>query len=465
MLLVSSALAMAAAAWFAAHPVENPRVQDCGAPLAFVVRAERDLEVPIGVPGAAADAPALRTQEPCSSLVVPPLERSGMFFGVGVALGLAGAVLGLLDDRVRLRRSPRFEALLRPRPPAAPPRALDPVPVPLEDLVPGLPALEPAQVWLLVLGALVGLVGLPVAVGIDAARTALDEVGPFSVGLLASLAVCCRVVAAATRAVGYSRPFAGAGALDASPPAGGSASTPAAPMGLGHWLGESSAADWAARVRPEMGVGGLDVRHLVVGSGLAHDVAAARVRQQQAVSALVHVAVLVVVGRIVGGPDSPTPTSTSFRVLAGAVAVAVLIGLARVPRRLRAMAVTPDAAAWRGILSTGAAGRTMVFVVGVGAQALLESTMLAVAVAACGGQLDAPTAVFVWLLAVTGGAAGPLPAGVGVTDALLVVLLWRYGVGPGEAVAATFLVRLAGLWAAMPVGAWSTRRSLRTGGF
>jgi uncharacterized membrane protein YbhN (UPF0104 family) len=105
------------------------------------------------------------------------------------------------------------------------------------------------------------------------------------------------------------------------------------------------------------------------------------------------------------------------------------------------------------------------FVLGAGAQALLESTMLAVAVAACGGQLDAPTAVFVWLLAVTAGAAGPLPAGVGVTDALLVALLWRYGVGPGEAVAATSLVRLAGLWAAMPVGAWATRRSSSAGGF
>lgn len=443
-LLVACFASLLVALWLALAPVENPGVQDCGAPLRYIAANEQDVIVPVGTPDAPPDAPALRSQAPCSERVVVPLQRAGMFTVVGVLLGLAGAALGLLDDRIELRRAPPFEELVRPRPAAAPGRALDPVPTSVDDLARDLPLIERTEVALLAAGWVVAAVGLVGLSGVDAVRTALGRISVADVVVVALLLTAARAVAGAGRWLAL-----GGGRRPLSVP-------------LAEPLDVAVAADLEARARPETGVAGLDVHHLVRAVDVPLATARARVAAAAAVALVVHLLALLVVAAG-GAPAVPEPDGREYVLLVGGVVVVLLVGLARVPGVLRATAVVPvpgdlrtalDRSRWPA--SAAAAGAA---VLGIA----LEVATVAVLLGAAG--VDAPVRVvaLAWLVAVTLGAASPFGGGAGLTEGLAVLLLWRWGSPVAAVVAGVLLWRLAATVVPLAPG-WLAGRRLRRDG-
>ena len=443
-LVVACAAALLVALWFALRPVENPGVQDCGAPLRYVATNERDVLVPVGTPDAPPDAPALRAQPPCSELVVVPLERAGLFTVVGISLGLVGAVLGLLDDRIALRRAPRFEDLVRPRPEDAPGRALDPVPTSIEDLGRDLPLVERTEVALLAGGWVAAAVGLVALSGVDPVRAALGRVSAADVVVVALLLGAGRAVAGGGRWLAL-----GGGARPLSVP-------PAEPLEV------AVAADWEARARPETGVAGLDVHHLVRGLDVPRATARARVGALGAVAVLVHLVVLLVAAA--GGvPSVPEPDGREYVLLVGGVVVVLLVGLARVPGVLRAMALVPVPGDLRTALARDRWPATAAGALAAAVGIALEVAAVATLLGAAGVELPVRVVALAWLVAVTLGAASPFGGGAGLTEGVVVLLAWRWGAPVAPAVAGVLLWRLADSVAPL-VSGWLAGRRLRAAG-
>ena len=473
-LLLGAAAALLVAAWFALRPVDNPGVQDCGPPLRYIVESTDDALVPIGVPGAPEDAPELRAQEPCSQRVVRELERAGLFTIACVGLGLLGAALGLLDDRIQLRRAPRFEQLVRERPADAPGRAFDPVVTTVDELVEDLPPVEPAELVLLGVGGAVGLVGVAVLVDGGATVDALAELGLGAAMALVALAALTRAVAGVVRWLTLDPPSPltapddeadRAVAMAAGGPGSVATARAEAPPGAAvvGWMASTVASGWSARVRPETGVFGIDVHHLCRARVTDRSVAVGRVGLLATAALVVHLAVLVLVA-VGGAPDVPEPDARAYLLLVGAVAIGTLLGLARVPRVLRAQAVLPSTAGLTAAVGPGGRARAAVAVGGAAAQIGLEVLTLALALAAVGGSLDLRAVALAWLAALTIGAASPFPSGVGLTEAVLALLLWRWGVEPGAAVAAVVVFRCVTVWLPLAPGAVAARRVERQAG-
>lgn len=94
---------------FGTVPVKNPKVQDCGAPLAFVLTGRTDTFVdptspPKGITVKEAQAANAR---PCRKRVAPRMLHSGELLLGGLAVGLTGVAMLLIG------RSARRRALLR----------------------------------------------------------------------------------------------------------------------------------------------------------------------------------------------------------------------------------------------------------------------------------------------------------------------------------------------------------------
>ncbi len=153
--LVAALVAFLVSGFFAFRPVTNPGVQQCGSPILFALRNEPDIRVP--APGSRdepANADELRAQPRCRLLVDDQLWTSLFALGVGIVLAGLGAVIGLLDDRLAYRRSPRFESFLRERPPGVPSDPWNQPVVPLDDLGRRLPELEWTEIrWVIAAGA------------------------------------------------------------------------------------------------------------------------------------------------------------------------------------------------------------------------------------------------------------------------------------------------------------------------
>jgi uncharacterized protein (TIRG00374 family) len=75
-----------------------------------------------------------------------------------------------------------------------------------------------------------------------------------------------------------------------------------------------------------------------------------------------------------------------------------------------------------------------------------------------GVEVPLAFAVFVYATAMLAGALSFMPGGLGGTEATMVALFLWQGVGSGDAVAATVLVRLATLWFAVAIGAIAAMR-------
>jgi len=437
-LLVAAAAALLVAVWFAFRPVENPGVQACGGSLRYIVANTQDVVVPVGVAGAPPDAPRLRAQPPCSELVLTELTRAGLFASVGIALGLLGAVFGLLDDRVAYRRAPRFESLVRARPADAPQRVFDPEPTTVEDLAGWLPPVEPVVLTLLAVAALSSAVGAALLVGFDALVAAVVGLGLGHLALVAGLALAARVVAGVGRRYGLAR----SGSDD-----------PVGATGAGAWVRVATAADWAGHVRPEVTVAGIDV-HALTTRGLEPDDAASRARAFVTAALVVHVATLGAL-LVMGAPVVPEPDSRNYLLLFGAVAVLGLLGMARLPRRARAVPLLPGVDGVRAFV--GAPTAAAVAVVTGGALVAVEVAAVWVAVQGAGSDLSLSAVALAWLLAVTVGMASPFPSGSLLTEATLALLLWRWGLTAPDAVAVALVVRVLGFWIPMVVGRSQTK--------
>ena len=168
-------LPLALTVFFLAAPVTNPGVQDCGAPFAYSVTGRGNTRVAPSVNSAGADAAALRAQPTCSERVDTRLRQATWSIAVFIVLAGLGAVLGLVDDRLRLRGAPRFEQLLRERPAGAPGAVWDRPVVPVEDIGSTLPDIESTDVESFVVWSVVTLCVLFIVSGVGDALDAMTQ--------------------------------------------------------------------------------------------------------------------------------------------------------------------------------------------------------------------------------------------------------------------------------------------------
>lgn len=449
--MVASALAFLVSAVYLSVPLENPGVQDCGSPGAYLVTNRQDRMIEVGTPDAPPDAVQLRTQPSCRDRVGVALERAGLFVAAGVGIGLIGVVLGLIDDRMRLRREPRFEDLLQARPVDAPVPIFDPRPVDVATIGDRLARVDRFEAALVLGGGAAGVVGLVAMAGVEPLREALGRMSIVHVAVLAAVVALQRIAAGFSRWLSLG-PWSGAGEGSEMDPVEGTQGT-ADPEELAE---VALAADGQARLSPSLGVAGLDLHHLVVW-GVPRHLAEARVRAQVTIALAVHVLLMVAAWLLAGGGASE-PEGRTYVVALAVLAVTCLLGALRVKRRWRATAVRP------GIDALGAAlepERRMAGAAALGGaflQVLLEVAALWLVVAAVAEPPALAALALIWLVATSVGALSPVGSGAGLTDGVLAVLLWRLGLSAAEATAAVLVLRAASWWLPMVPGMLATRR-------
>ena len=432
-LLVAAALAFGIAAFFAFRPVTNPGVQQCGSPILFAVRNEPDVRVP--APGSAdepADADALRAQPRCRLRVDDRLWTGLVVLSVGILLGAVGATVGLVDDRLAYRRSPRFESFLRERPPGVPSDPWNQPVVPLDDLGHRIPDLEWREVRVTVAAGLAALVLLPLLCPWSAVS---DALGRFAPGWLA-LAV---LLVAAT----YPMATLGLLGADAFPTL----------------LMTSLAASFTGRLLPEYGPQGLAVHQLVKG-GTPRPEAIRRLALLDAVAVNAHGLLLVLLW-LVAAAGSVVAGATLERSWAVWVAVIALLigGALTARRRYRNLVIRPTRASLRDLLAARSEPASLAIMVGscVGL-ALLDGFVVVASVQVFGGGGSTVAIVVASLVATAAGVLAPTPDGEGVVEAVLVLGLVWAGVDAGPAVAAALLARILRFWMPMLPGYLALRR-------
>jgi len=99
---------------FGAVPVRNPKVQDCGAPVVFVLTGRVDgfVDPTHPPPGMTAKEAAAANARPCRKRVAPRVLHSGELLLAGLVVGLGGVAMLLIG------RSARRRALLHAAPAA-----------------------------------------------------------------------------------------------------------------------------------------------------------------------------------------------------------------------------------------------------------------------------------------------------------------------------------------------------------
>jgi len=439
-------VALLVAAFFGIRPVTNPGVQQCGSPAMFAIRNDDDVRIaPPGSPDEPANAAALRAQPRCHALVDQQLGHLYLALGVGIALGLLGAGLGLIDDRLAYRRAPRFESYLRERPADVPADPWDQPVVPVEDLGERLPDIEWREVRAVAGMSLLALVALPLLTPWSAVRGALAHASPGWALVVLAL-------------VGASYPLAAAGWAAVS------GSDPDALGGFGVLLRTSVAASYTGRLLPEYGSAGLAV-HLMVRVGVARQVATQRLRTLQSTAIVGHAALLMVAGLavlVVGRHAGVAPRYAGVITLFALAALAV--GVVTGPRRYRNLVVRPDRGAPVELRSLLDQPTMLASVVGAMlGLALVDALVVLAAVQVFGGGAPMAAVVFASLLATAVGVLAPTPDGAGVIEAVLVLALVWAGVDAGPAVAATLFSRLLGFWLPMVPGWFALRRLARDG--
>jgi len=434
------------AAFFGIRPVTNPGVQQCGSPAMFAIRNADDVRIAApGSPDEPANAAALRAQPRCHTLVDHQLGHLYLALGVGITLGLLGAILGLIDDRLAYRRAPRFESYLRERPADVPADPWDQPVVPVEDLGERLPDIEWREVRAVAGMSLLALFALPLLTPWSAVGHALAHAS-------AGWALVVLVL------VGASYPLAAAGWVAAS------GSDPDALGGFGVLLRTSVAASYTGRLLPEYGSAGLAV-HLMVRLGVARQVAAQRIRALQSTAVVGHAALLMFTGLavlVVGRHPGVAPRYAVAITLFALTALAV--GVVTGPRRYRNLVVRPDRGAPAELRSLLDQPTMLASMVGAMVSlALVDALAVLAAVQVFGGGAPMAAVVFASLLATALGVLAPTPDGAGVIEAVLVLALVWAGVDAGPAVAAALLSRLLGFWLPMVPGWFALRGLARDG--
>lgn len=436
LLLFAAFVALAAAIYLARQPVVNPGVQDCGPAISFFLDDKSNVVIFPGEPGAPPNAVALASQPSCRDLAGVQVQKAGIALAAFFGLGLAGIVLGLVDDRVDYWRAPTFESLLRPMPRDARIRhGLEPK-VDVEDLGITLPPLESPEVWGLALVGLATFLVLPFAGPLDATRAAAGSVGLGSLLLGLLLTAVTILAASAQRRAVY--------------------------PGTDGWpriLELVLATSWVGRLRPIVGSFGIDVHHLRK-TGLSRDDAVLDVQVLQTVSLAVHVVLFAGAALFVLTATRPSVRfDTPQLVLLGALVLLVLSSLQRLPRRLRALPVRPGWAGLRGVGRVAGTPAQLAELFGGTVGVTLASTLVvAVMVSMVGGHVAFGGVLFAYLAAVTVGSLSTTPHGLGVFEATLALVLMRAGVEPGAAIVATLSARLVLFWLPMLPAIAASRR-------
>ena len=432
-LLVIAAVAFAVAAFFAFRPVTNPGVQQCGSPILYAARNEPDVRVP--APGSAeepADADALRSQPRCRLLVDEQLWSALVALSIGIVAGGLGAALGLLDDRLAYRRSPRFESFLRERPSGVPSDPWNQPVVPLDDLGRRVPDLEWREVRVTVAAGVAALVLLPLLGPWSVVSDALGQFAP------AWVAVAILLVAA-------TYPMATLGLLGAD----------AFPV----LLTTSVAASFTGRLLPEYGPQGLAV-HQLVKAGTPRPEAVRRLALLDALAVTSHGALLVLLGLValLGSTAAGSALGRQWVVWVAVLAL-LAIGAFSARRRYRNLVIRPTRQSFADALAARSEPASLAIMAGscVGL-ALLDGLVVVAAVHAFGGG-GSPVGIVVASLAATAAAVlAPTPDGEGVVEAVLVLGLVWAGVDAGPAIAAALLARVLRFWLPMLPGFLALRR-------
>jgi uncharacterized membrane protein YbhN (UPF0104 family) len=446
-LLVLALLALVGAVVVAFVPVSNPGVQSCGSPVLFSWRITNDVVLPApGTPGAPSNLSQLEAQAPCHERVDQRLVIAGLLVALVVGAGLAGAFLGLIDDRSRYRASPRFEHYLRERPDAAPSDPWDRPIVPESDLGRRLPDLEWREIRV-ILWVTLGAAALLLWLGPWA--EVRDALGHLRIGWI--------VVALLLTAVTY--PIASAGVLAATEPG-----APGADRTYQRVLATAVAASFIGHLLPEYGARGL-ADHQLVRAGDERDRVTPRLSSAAWIAVGVHAALLVLIGFVAVATGTSTGSTIDWQWAVGlASLVLVLVGLFSAPRRYANLVVRPDGRGWRELSPllrdpVRAAG----VVASAVAIALLDALVLLAATRVVGSGAPAAAVLAVGLLLAVIAVVSPTPAGAGLVEAVAVLGLVWAGVPGGPAVVAALLARLVSFWLPMLPGWIVSRQLVRRG--
>jgi uncharacterized membrane protein YbhN (UPF0104 family) len=414
------------------RPIDNPGVEECGAPVVYVVE---DVEpVPTPLP---ADAPF--DAEPlanCRDLSWDEVEKGLLAGGVAVGVLLLAALLGLVDDRWMLARATRFEDLLRRRPKDAPIKLRAGTGARALDEGRGLPKLDVVDLGYLALGLVVTVLLLRAAAETEALAAAYEAASWGSLVLAALLGAGMQVAAGAQLA--WALPG----------------------LGVVEGLRVTVATAFRGEASPDLGPFGL-VAHELVRRGRSRAEAQAAIVAQSVVSGLVHLAflVLLVLPADILLAFREVPPRWWFLVVLAFVSVTAGFwrGLSPGGRLLRTPR-TGDVGAFWGRLTAapaeeaGALGATIVL-------ALLPGLVLAACASFAGADLPLTTALGLALLAAAVGALAPMPGGVGVVEPVLVWGLAGTGVGLAPAALAVLAFRGLTYWLPLLVGIAVARSS------
>ena len=422
-------------------PVTNPNVQACGSPFVFSWRTTNDVVLPpIGSASAPPNDEQLLAQEPCHQRVDTRLLIAGALVVLTVVTGLAGALIGLVDDRAGYRASPRFETYLRERPPDAPSDPWAQPVVPVQDLGRRLPDIEWREVRVVVWVALAATVVLAYLSPWSDVRRALGQLDPAWIFATVVLAT-----------VTY--PIAAGGVLAATEEPGGR------PRRFGPIVSTSVASSYTGRLLPEYGPAGLAVHHLVR-AGQDRSVALGRLAALESVSPLVHGVLVLVFAVVAAGAGQAAGEMLQWQwALWLLLLVGVVVGLVDAPRRYSTMVVRPSRASITRLLrrSDGPV-RLAGIAASALALALVNGVVVMAATRASGATGASAPVLLVGLLLPVVVVVAPTPDGAGMAEVALVLgLIWA-GVGAGAAVVAMVLVRLVTLWIPMLPGWYALRR-------
>jgi uncharacterized membrane protein YbhN (UPF0104 family) len=436
LLLVISVAPLALASWAALAPVSNPGVQNCGAPVVFVAEGRTNVRLPrIGDPAHDETTPVLAAQPRCNERVDERLIWTAIWGGMFVAVALLGALLGLLDDRRALRRSARFQELLREPPPDAPGPLWDRPIVPVEELGRDLPRVEREDVEGMVVWGLAATVVLPVVVGAGATLTALGgtSLAPLLVAALLSAAL----------------PLIAAGPLSAA----SAGHVPYRRAGL-----VAGAGGYLVPILPAFGWSGLQA-HVLARLGVPAGESRRRVGAITITAFVAHAVVLLVLTTLMAGrgwPGAPPPRAW---LVVGAVGLSCAVGIGLAPVRWRRLVIPVDAS----VVGTFAAlrrepGALLTIVLAAAVRPVVAALVLVATTSATGGGVPVAVVLVIALGAVAVGALSPMVEGLFAQDAVVLLALSMAGMPPGAAMAATLLWRGVALWIPMAAGAVMARR-------
>lgn len=423
-------------------PVSNPGVQDCGAPVAFAITGRTDERLPLETEGLTPDeVRERRAQTPCNERVHDRLILGTWCLLAFLGLAVIGAVLGLVEDRLRFRRAPRFEALLRERPADAPGEVWDRPVVPREDIGATLPEVESIDVEALAVwsGAMVCV--LLIVGGLSGTWETLTSARILPLLLVLLLVVIARGVAALDLDVLERGLLGRRGMPDRA-------------------LLIALACDWAGRIRPSFGAAGVQ-SHALVRHGVERSRVLVDVGVEFSVAAVVHAALvlLLALAALVGDvPDGAWPPFALL--LALAVVAFAVVGVVWLPVRFRRLPCTLGRETVRRLRDRWSANPVDVLLMAAlaGCLPVIHGLVVLAAVRAFDGGGSAGPILLVVLLALAFGAFSPVPDGTLAVEAVLVLGLSLTGVEPVAAVAAALVWRAAMYWLPMIPGYVVTRR-------